>query len=430
MFHQILHNLYRFIKTAFWRLPPFLRSFLQGPRYILVRWFRGLSFDFPGQKNTRAIGTDLDWPEFREHVLDHRENYKGIFVQEIGYDWNVLLFQRPHHMSIALGRLGYLVIYRTDNWSGDKVNGFREVSENVWLTNRHEIDGIEGVVRSFYSTSHLNRPEALVANGKRGILIYEYIDHIDPEISGDATNIKRLLKLKKFAFEGGVDYVVCSAKRLYDEAMEAVGKDKVLLIPNGVDTMHYRDPSHKKINLEESLTVFKKKHRYIIGYFGALAPWIWYDMIRELVSIRPDCGFVFIGPDYNGAVYQLPKAENLLYLGAVDYKILPAYGNQFDVCFIPFKPGEVARATSPLKLFEYFALEKPVVVTHDMLECLSFKEVFHGDSAHGLSSAIDRAIQVKDDPLYRSRLAQLADENDWSQRAKSLEVVFKGLTPH
>jgi hypothetical protein len=120
-------------------------------------------------------------------------------------------------------------------------------------------------------------------------------------------------------------------------------------------------------------------------------------------------------------------AENLLYLGPVDYAILPAYARRFDVCFIPFAPGEIAQTTSPLKLFEYFALEKPVVVTSDMLECRAYPEVFHGDSIGTLSDAIDRALARKDDMQFRAKLAELADQNDWDQRARALEVVFSRI---
>ncbi len=261
-------------------------------------------------------------------------------------------------------------------------------------------------------------------NGKRGVLVYEYIDHIDPEISGDEGNIKRLLALKDFAFGGGADFVVASARKLYDEAAEVVGKERVILVQNGVDTRHYRNPAHLNTEVPDTLQAFRVRHKTLVGYFGALAPWLWYEAISELVSQRSDLGFVFIGPDYYGGAQQLPNAKNVLYLGTVDYKILPAYAMQFDVCFIPFKPGEIAKTTSPLKLFEYFALEKPVVVTSEMLECIHYSEVFSGDSGEALSIAIDRAVAVKDHKDFKKRMAQLADENDWDQRARAMEVCF------
>ena len=313
------------------------------------------------------------------------------------------------------------------SWSHDNVNGVREVARNVWLSTCSEVDDIEGAVCSFYSTDFTIRPELISQRRGAQQIIYEYIDHIDPQISGDAENIRRLMALKDFAFGGGVDYIVASSLKLEAEALEAVGRDKTILAQNGVDTRHYRNLIHQSTPLPDKLISFRKKNSNIVGYFGALAPWLWYEAISELVKSRPELGFIFIGPDYYGGADKLPKADNVLYLGTVDYKILPAYAQLFDVCFIPFSPGAIARTTSPLKLFEYFALEKPVVVTSEMLECVAFKEVFSGDSASTLSQAIDAAIQIKNDPAFKKRLAQLADENDWDERARVMEVIFKKL---
>ena len=417
---------YQVLRSFFWRLPASLRQRLHGPRHAFVRFVRGLQkVPTPSKGNVSRL--DMSWPEFNKEILSKREKYKGIFVQELVIDWNVPLYQRPQHIAAALGRLGYLVIYRTDNWAGDNVDGFREVSENVWITNRYEVDEIHDIVRSFYSTAYAHTPELLLKNGKRGTLIYEYIDHIDPEISGDRENVRRLVNLQKFAFEGGAEFIVASAKKLYDEAVSAVGKDKVLLVPNGVDTVHYRNPAHRRTVLPDSLLEFKAKHQNIVGYFGALAPWLWYECIQELAAARPELGFVFIGPDYYGGAEKLPRLSNIIYLGTIDYKILPAYALQFDICFIPFKPGDIAKTTSPLKLFEYFALEKPVVVTADMNECTAFPEVFRGSSASELSEALDAALQVLDHEPFKVRLRELADQNDWTQRALAYEPVFKDI---
>lgn len=418
---------YDLAKFIFWRLPAPARNVLHKPRHKFIRIFREIS-NRATIANTQNQLNDLSWSQFNDQILSKRHEYKGIFIQELTIDWNVPLFQRPQHIAAAFGRLGYLVIYKTDNWAGDDVNGFREVVKNVWISNCQGVDSIDSVVRSLYSTSYANTPELLLRNGKRGVLVYEYIDHIDPQISGDDGNIKNLHKLKNFAFGGGVDFVVASAKKLEAEAVSEVGTEKVVLVQNGVDTRHYRDKKHFATELPENLTAFRAKYSKVVGYFGALAPWLWYDVINALIRKRQDIGFIFIGPDYYGGADKLPKnADNLLYMGAIDYRILPAYAINFDVCFIPFAPSEIARTTSPLKLFEYFALEKPVVVTSEMQECIVFDEVFRGNSTESLSLAIDQALLVKDNAAFKSRLATLADENNWDQRARAMEVVFQKL---
>jgi SAM-dependent methyltransferase/glycosyltransferase involved in cell wall biosynthesis len=372
---------------------------------------------------------DLTWEEFAAQILSQRSSYRGIFVQEVVIDWNVPLYQRPQHIASALGRLGYLVIYKTVNWTNDDVTGFRQVATNVWLTNSPMVDSLDHVVRSVYSTAYADDPDRLTRRSANSVMAYEYIDHIDPQISGDPANIERLLRLKNWAFSGGAHVVIASARALEAEAVAAVGRERTILVQNGVDTRHYRDPVQTTVEVPPALLQFREEYKVVVGYFGAIAPWLWYDAVNELVASRPDIGFVFIGPDYYGGVEKLPQSKNALYLGTVDYRVLPGHARHFDVCFIPFEPGEIAKTTSPLKLFEYFALEKPVVVTTDMLECVAHPEVFRGRSAAEFSAAIDSAVAIKDKLEFRHRLAELADQNDWDRRAEAFAKAFDLLRP-
>ncbi len=400
-------SFYALIRNCFWVLPAPLRNQLHGVRHSLARWLRNRP-----RKAVQRSG-DLDWPEFSDVVL-HKTTYRAVIILEPSMDWEVLLFQRPHHIALALGRLGCLVIFKT---TGDGVTGFRQVAVNVWIANDPTVNAIHDAVRVFYSTSLLADAEDILGAHEHGRVIYDYIDHIDPSISGGKGSLKRLERLKRAAFDGAADIIVSSASALHRESTAQCGEERCVLIPNGVDVRHYQDARHLQVNLPQRLTAFREKHRCIVGYFGAIAPWLWYEVMAEVSALMPDVGFIFIGPDYSGCAPRLPQNDNTLYMGAVNYAVLPAYARLFDVCFIPFRPGDVAHSTSPLKLYEYFALEKPVVVTADMNECIAFHEVFAGSDAVELVDAIDRAFAVCNNKAYRARLRALADANDWSVRA-------------
>ena len=386
----------------------------------LKRRILGQSARHSNERNFNGEG-DLSWVQFESNILGFREQYKGVFVQSVVIDWNVPLYQRPQHMAKAMGRLGYLVLYETDCWTSDNVNGVRHLGDNVWLVNARQSNSLKGVLRSFYSTAVASQygPHMLEGN----VVVYEYIDHIDPAISGD--NVAALNQMKDKAFGGDADYIVASSRALEQEsALESTqGADKIVFIPNGVDCQHYRrDWSH--VVLPEKYTQFLGRYKRIVGYFGALAPWLWYEVMAQLAQRLPDHGFVYIGPDYYGGSEKLPETDNVLWLGPIDYAVLPAYAKRFDIAIIPFEPGEIARTTSPLKLFEYFALEVPVVVTSAMDECTCYPEVFAASSVDEYLEQIERAFAVKDDPAYRDRMRQLANENDWTARAAKLEPLF------
>ena len=54
-------------------------------------------------------------------------------------------------------------------------------------------------------------------------------------------------------------------------------------------------------------------------------------------------------------------ADRVIFTGMVPYSEVPQYVSAMDIGIIPFKEGEVSFNALPIKLFEYFACEKPVI---------------------------------------------------------------------
>jgi glycosyltransferase involved in cell wall biosynthesis len=327
-------------------------------------------------------------------------------------------------MAKALGRKGCIVLYRT---TGDGVRGVREIARNVWLVDTPEVEGLPGAVWCVYSTAAFCSPEQMAERRKSGRVVYEYIDHIDTAISGSKADVQRLLALKASACSGHADYFVASSRVLFKEIRASGTLAPLAYIPNGVDITHFRDARHAETPLKERFLAFRRRHRKLAGYFGAIAPWLWFEIMAQLSEKLKDVGFVYIGPDYSGCVRRLPRGNNVLYLGAIDYDVLPAYAMRFDVGFIPFSPGEIAKTTSPLKLYEYFALQKPVVVTADMQECTAFPEVFSGADLSTLIKAFEEAFVAGGLSTYRESVLRLAHANTWDVRAEAyLDLLRRG----
>jgi len=354
--------------------------------------------------------------DFFAYLEGEQARGRAVFCQLPNIGWDVPLFQRPQQIATAMSRLGALVVYFTRY---DNVNGFEEISPGLWLFSHiGSFSRFSGVIASVYSTSR-NKVDVLERVAKRNTLIYEYIDHIDESISGHGVPV--LERNKQYCFNSA-DLIVVSADVLRRDALQTVGPERVCFVPNGVDYSHYIKTNDDREPTPLPLSLFIDRYQTIVGYFGALAPWIWYEMLNELTERRSDLGFVFIGPDYCGGRKNLVIRDNVLVPGVVPYKDLPGWARHFDVAIIPFRHGEIARTTSPLKLFEYFALEKPVVVTDQMRECTIYPEVFRASDGGGFSREIDRALAVSNSPEVRARLRQLALENTWDVRA---EVMLK-----
>ncbi len=141
--------------------------------------------------------------------------------------------------------------------------------------------------------------------------------------------------------------VITTAHRLHEDALQYNAKSH--LVPNGVDIDFFANAPAKKLKTPS------------VGFVGGFGDWLDF---KKLAPAMEDLGiqFYFIGD--GPAKSDLPKQENVW----VSDGFLPqAQARRFvksvDVCVIPFKRNALTDAVCPLKLFEYWAASKPVVVS-------------------------------------------------------------------
>ena len=53
-----------------------------------------------------------------------------------------------------------------------------------------------------------------------------------------------------------------------------------------------------------------KDNKPVVGYYGAIATWLNYELINTLTKNRPDYNFVFIGSDFKG-LHLIEKLPNV-----------------------------------------------------------------------------------------------------------------------
>ena len=356
-----------------------------------------------------------------------KRRYRGVYVLPT-IPWDVPIFQRPQQMAIAMAKKGFLVIY-LEHIHNCPAGTVREVLDGLFVVTVGDygavIRDLSNCIISVYSTATCFAEQDIVTLqlAKRNTLVYEYIDHFDEKISGPEAASLVAFFSRVVAPSFPMKYLA-SARILQRELERRTGK-KVAYVANGVDAAHFSAANIQKILKQVELPACLKSEKPKVGYFGAMAPWLDYEMIGAVLKMHPEWEFIFIGPDYFGGSKQLPADQtNCHWLGPVAYSDLPAYANSFDVAILPFAKGPLSKSTSPLKLFEYFALGKPVVVTPDMDECVAFREVLVGDGAEGFANAIADALEKAKDSEFVESLHRLALENSWEARAQAfIEAV-------
>ncbi len=361
--------------------------------------------------------------------------YDRIILWRSSFGYNVPLYQRPQHIASNLAKENCLVFYEVTTMT-DKVKTIKKFNEHIYLTNFNNIllnkllmSELSKINKpkyiQLYSTDWkltINDIENYISNGYR--FIYEYIDHLSPELAGTKSLPQNIIDKYEYAMSHEDVFVVVTASDLEEDVLSKRGKKNVIFSSNGVDYKYFEN-FDEDFEFDEDFKNVLAKKKPIVCYYGALAKWFDYDLIKEIAKTNK-YSIVLFGIKYDDAFDNnlTGKENNIYFLGPRDYKVLKNYAHKCDILTIPFLLNDITKATSPVKIFEYMALHKPIVIT-DLKECRQYKSVMIGHNHKEFIELLDKALEKKDDKKYISLLDKEARENDWAYKAQAIIDVIK-----
>jgi glycosyltransferase involved in cell wall biosynthesis len=169
-----------------------------------------------------------------------------------------------------------------------------------------------------------------------------------------------------------------------------------------------------------------REHGPVVGFYGAIGPWVDLPRVATLARARPHVRFVLLGPA-EASLAPLAGLANVTWVPPVPYAILPSWLAHVPVWLLPFHDTPLTRAVDPLKVYEYLAAGRRVVATPlPALAGLADVVAMPTDEG-GWLAALDAALAAG--PLAAAERAALAPRlaaRDWDVLVARLEALALG----
>lgn len=211
------------------------------------------------------------------------------------------------------------------------------------------------------------------------------------------------------------DGVVVTSDGLFES--KSCLHENCFIVKNGVDfplfndIISYRKPSGS---------------RPLIGYTGSLDERFDIDLVKYLVENMKEADFLFVGRIPNEKIREeLERYPNVTFTGSKKPEEVPGYLKDVDVCIIPYLLTKTTKGVYPLKVNEYLAAGKPVVMTDfatlNDIACV----VSVADSKESFLRLIKENLYLSDEDIRKR--AKIASRNSWEQKAEELSEAIEAI---
>ena len=194
------------------------------------------------------------------------------------------------------------------------------------------------------------------------------------------------------------------------------------------------DAKHFQKALDRTYSHPEQEHlaRPRLGFYGVIDERFDTDLIKQVAAARPDWQIVLVGPVVKIDPANLPRANNIHYMGQRTYDQLPQFLAGWDVCLLPFALNESTKFISPTKVLEYMAAELPSVSTPITDVKVPYGDVVAiADTPERFIAACDRMLAMNDDQKTAlvERMRAIVAGTSWDLTASKMHHLIATTAP-
>lgn len=249
-------------------------------------------------------------------------------------------------------------------------------------------------------------------------IIYDCMDELSAFKGAPPALREREAELFKRA-----DLVFTGGQSLYEAKRHQ--HPHIYAFPSSIDAAHFAQARAITEDPADQSNIARPR----LGFFGVIDERFDIELLDGLAAARPEWQLVMIGPVVKIDPADLPRRENIHYLGGKSYKELPAYLAGWDVALLLFARNESTRYISPTKTPEYLAAGKPVVSTsiRDVVRPYGQQGLVHiADTVEDFVAAVEAAMNEDERERLRrvdAFLAQTSWDRTWANMNELIEAV-------
>lgn len=197
---------------------------------------------------------------------------------------------------------------------------------------------------------------------------------------------------------------------------------------SSVDAKHFRQALDSAISHPDQAHIAGPR----LGFYGVIDERFDTDLVRQMAAAHPEWQIVLVGPVVKIDPAELPRADNVHYMGQRNYDELPKFLAGWDLCLLPFAMNDSTKFISPTKVLEYMAAEKLSVSTP-----ITDVKVPYGDvvaiasTADEYIAACERMLAAGDDEKARlvERMRDIVANTSWDKTASRMHELISTTTP-
>lgn len=197
---------------------------------------------------------------------------------------------------------------------------------------------------------------------------------------------------------------------------------------SSVDAKHFQKALDRDYSHPEQAHVARPR----LGFYGVIDERFDTDLVRQVAEARPEWQIVLVGPVVKIDPANLPRANNIHYMGQRTYEQLPQFLAGWDVCLLPFALNESTKFISPTKVLEYMAAELPSVSTPITDVKVPYGDVVAiADTPEKFIAACERMLAMNDEQqaALKERMRAIVANTSWDKTAASMHHLIRTTAP-